>query len=263
MKTLLAATIALGHRVNDSLGRLGYCFNFLVNILYLSGSCLRRPSLVFREIYFIGVLSLAIILVSGWFVGLVLGLQMFNTLERFGSEESVGTVVALSLVRELGPVLTALLFAGRAGTAVTAEIGLMKTTEQISALEMMAIRPLARIIAPRFWAGVISMPLLTSLFNVMGIFGSYLVTVHLLGVDTGIFWSEMRDSVDFRQDVLNGIIKSIVFAFAVIHVAVFEGFNAAPTAAGVSIATTRSVVTASLSVLGLDFILTAFMFRGI
>ena len=263
MKPLLNTTIALGHRVNNHLSRLGFCFHFLTNILYYSGTCLRRPGLVVREVYFIGVLSLAIILVSGWFVGLVLGLQMYNTLERFGSEESVGTVVALALVRELGPVLTALLFAGRAGTAITAEIGLMKTTEQLSALEMMAIRPIARVVAPRFWAGIFSLPLLTSMFNVMGIFGSYLVAVHLLGVDTGIFWSEMQDSVDFTQDVLNGMIKSVVFATAVTLIAVFEGYNAAPTAAGVSIATTRSVVIASLAVLGLDFILTAFMFRGI
>lgn len=263
MKYLIEATTALGHRVNNHLGRLGFCFHFLVDILFNSGSCVRRPRLVVRETFFIGVLSLIIILVSGWFVGLVLGLQMYNTLERFGSEESVGTVVALALVRELGPVITALLFAGRAGTAVTAEIGLMKTTEQLSALEMMAIRPVARVIAPRFWAGIISLPLLTSLFNLMGIFGCYLVAVHLLGVDTGIFWSEMQSSVDFRQDILNGIIKSIVFAIAVILIAVFEGYNATPTAAGVSAATTRSVVTASLVVLGLDFILTAFMFRGI
>jgi phospholipid/cholesterol/gamma-HCH transport system permease protein len=263
MRYLIDATIALGHRVNERLGRLGFCFRFLVEILGNSGTCLRRPWLVVRETYYIGVLSLVIILVSGWFVGLVLGLQMYNTLERFGSEESVGTVVALALVRELGPVITALLFAGRAGTAVTAEIGLMKTTEQLSALEMMAIKPVARVIAPRFWAGIISLPLLTSLFNLMGIFGSFLVAVHLLGVDSGIFWSEMQSSVDFRQDVMNGVIKSIVFAIAVILIAVFEGYNAAPTAEGVSSATTRSVVTASLAVLGLDFILTAFMFRGI
>jgi len=263
MRYLIHATIALGHHVNERLGRLGFCFRFLLDILACSGTSMRRPGLVVRETFFIGVLSLIIILVSGWFVGLVLGLQMYNTLERFGSEESVGTVVALALVRELGPVLTALLFAGRAGTAVTAEIGLMKTTEQLSALEMMAIRPVARVIAPRFWAGIISLPLLTSLFNIMGIFGCYLVAVHLLGVDTGIFWSEMQASVDFRQDVMNGIIKSIVFAVAVILIAVFEGYNATPTAAGVSNATTRSVVTASLTVLGLDFILTAFMFRGI
>lgn len=263
MKYLVNATAALGHRVNDRLSRLGFACRFLTDILLSSGTCLRRPGLVIRETFFIGVLSLVIILVSGWFVGLVLGLQMYNTLERFGSEESVGTVVALALVRELGPVLTALLFAGRAGTAVTAEIGLMKTTEQLSALEMMAIRPVARVIAPRFWAGILSLPLLTSLFNIMGIFGSYLVAVHLLGVDNGIFWSEMQSSVDFRQDVLNGIIKSLVFAIAVILIAVFEGYNATPTAEGVSRATTRSVVTASLAVLGLDFILTAFMFRGI
>ena len=197
------------------------------------------------------------------FVGLVLGLQMYDTLERFGSGEGVGTVVALALVRELGPVLSALLFASRAGTAVTAEIGLMKTTEQLSAMEMMAIEPVARVIAPRFWAGIISLPLLTSMFNVMGIFGGYLVGVLLLGVDEGIFWSQMQATVDFREDVLNGIIKSVVFAVAVILIAVFEGYNSPPTAEGVSSATTRAVVTSSLAILALDFVLTAFMFRGI
>jgi phospholipid/cholesterol/gamma-HCH transport system permease protein len=188
---------------------------------------------------------------------------MYDTLERFGSGEGVGTVVALALVRELGPVLAALLFASRAGTAVTAEIGLMKTTEQLSAMEMMAVEPVARVIAPRFWAGIFSLPLLTSIFNVMGIFGGYLIAVRFLGVDEGIFWSQMQATVDFRQDILNGIIKSFVFAVTVILIAVFEGYNSPPTAEGVSNATTRAVVTSSLSILGLDFILTAFMFRGI
>jgi len=263
MKAIIQTTTALGHYVNDKLWRLGFASHFLVSILFQSGTCLRRPRLVLREMYFIGVQSLVIILVSGMFVGLVLGLQMYDTLERFGSGEGVGTVVALSLVRELGPVLAALLFASRAGTAVTAEIGLMKTTEQLSAMEMMAIEPVARVIAPRFWAGIISLPMLTSMFNVMGIFGGYLVAVRLLGVDEGIFWSNMQSTVDFREDVVNGIIKSIAFAVAVILIAVFEGYNSPPTAEGVSRATTRAVVTSSLVILGLDFVLTAFMFRGI
>lgn len=254
---------ALGHNVNNRLMRLGYISRFLIQILLQSGTCLMRPRLVLRETYFIGVQSLIIILVSGMFVGLVLGLQMYDTLERFGSGEGVGTVVALALVRELGPVLSALLFASRAGTAVTAEIGLMKTTEQLSAMEMMAIEPVARVIAPRFWAGIISLPLLTSMFNVMGIAGGYLVAVLLLGVDVGIFWSQMQASVDFSNDVMNGAIKSVVFAVAVILIAVFEGYNSPPTAEGVSNATTRAVVTSSLSILALDFVLTAFMFRGI
>ena len=258
-----AIIITLGHHVNDRLMRLGYMARFLVQILLQSGTCMLRPGLVMRETYFIGVQSLIIILVSGMFVGLVLGLQMYDTLERFGSGEGVGTVVALALVRELGPVLSALLFASRAGTAVTAEIGLMKTTEQLSAMEMMAIEPVARVVAPRFWAGIISLPLLTSMFNVMGIAGGYLVAVRLLGVDEGIFWSQMQSSVDFSDDVMNGVIKSVVFAIAVILIAVFEGYNSPPTAEGVSNATTRAVVTSSLSILALDFVLTAFMFRGI
>jgi phospholipid/cholesterol/gamma-HCH transport system permease protein len=263
VKPVLQAFVTLGHNVNNGLWWLGFCTRFLAATFLYSGTSLRRPRLVLREMYFIGVQSLIIILVSGLFVGLVLGLQMYNTLERFGSGEAVGTVVALALVRELGPVLSALLFAGRAGSAVTAEIGLMKVTEQLNAMEMMAIQPLARVIAPRFWAGVLSLPLLTSLFNVAGIFGGYLVAVHLLGVDAGTFWSQMQSSVDFREDVLNGIIKSVVFAVTVILIAVFEGYNATPTAEGVSTATTRTVVISSLSILGLDFILTAFMFRGI
>ena len=224
--------------------------------------CLRRPWLVVREIYFIGVFSLLIIVVSGLFVGMVLGLQMYDTLERFGSGDGVGMVVALALVRELGPVLSALLFSSRAGSAVTAEIGLMKATEQLNALEMMAIQPLARVIAPRFWAGVISLPLLNVIFCALGIFGGYLVAVKLLGVDAGTFWSQMQNAVDFRQDVVNGVIKSVIFAVAVSLIAVFEGYSAVPTAEGVSRATTRTVVVSALVVLALDFVLTAFMFRG-
>jgi phospholipid/cholesterol/gamma-HCH transport system permease protein len=253
---------ALGRYVVNSLIRLGETCHFLYSILIMSAMCVRRPGLVVREVYFIGVLSLLIILVSGLFVGLVLGLQMYDTLQRFGSGDGVGMVVALSLLRELGPVLSALLFASRAGSAVTAEIGLMKATEQLSALEMMAIQPIARVIAPRFWAGVISLPILNLIFCVMGIFGGYLVAVNLLGVNAGTFWSQMQNAVDFRQDVINGIIKSIVFGFAVSLIAVYEGFSTVPTAEGVSRATTHTVVASALVVLALDFMLTAFMFRG-
>lgn len=254
---------ALGRQVNNNLMRLGEVCHFLWSILAMSAMCIRRPSLVVREVYFIGVLSLLIILVSGLFVGLVLGLQMYDTLQRFGSGDGVGMVVALSLLRELGPVLSALLFASRAGSAVTAEIGLMKATEQLNALEMMAIQPIARVIAPRFWAGVISLPVLNLIFCVTGIMGGYLVAVNLLGVNAGTFWSQMQNAVDFREDVVNGIIKSLVFSVAVSLIAVYQGYSAVPTAEGVSRATTYTVVASALVVLALDFILTAFMFRGL
>ena len=253
----------LGAVVTSNIINLGLAARFFVEVVGASGVCIRRPGLVIREMYFIGVMSLIIILVSGLFVGLVLGLQMYDTLERFGSGDIVGMVVALSLVRELGPVLSALLISSRAGSAVTAEIGLMKTTEQLSAMEMMAIHPVSRVVAPRFWAGIFSVPLLTSIFNVVGIFGGYLVAVHLLGVDTGTFWSQMNEAVDFRMDVVNGFIKSIFFAVAIMFIAVFQGYHATPTAEGVSRATTQTVVKSALVVLGMDFILTAFMFRGI
>jgi phospholipid/cholesterol/gamma-HCH transport system permease protein len=219
--------------------------------------------LLIRELYFTGVLSLIIILVSGLFVGMVLALQGYNTLQIYGSESALGVLVALSLVRELGPVVAALLFASRAGSAMTAEIGLMKATEQLAAMEMMAVDPISRVVAPRFWAGVISMPLLAALFSAMGIFGGYLVGVVLIGVDEGSFWSQMQAAVDFREDILNGVIKSCVFGVAITWIALFEGYDALPTAEGVSGATTRTVVTSSLAVLALDFVLTAFMFRGI
>jgi phospholipid/cholesterol/gamma-HCH transport system permease protein len=209
------------------------------------------------------VLSLTIIVVSGLFVGMVLGLQGYDTLVRFGATEALGVLVALSLVRELGPVVAALLFASRAGSAITAEIGLMKATEQLDAMDMMAIDPVARVVAPRFWGGVLSMPLLAAMFSATGILGGYLVGVVLIGVDPGQFWSQMQDSVDFREDIVNGVIKSVAFGVAVTWIAVFEGYEAPPTAEGVSRATTRTVVTSALVILALDFVLTAFMFRGI
>ncbi len=253
---------ALGHRVTKRVWRLGFAARFLFATLLHSGTALKRFHLTIREIYFTGVLSLIIILVSGLFVGMVLGLQGYDTLQRYGSTEALGILVALSLVRELGPVVSALLFASRAGSAITAEIGLMKATEQLSAMEMMAVNPIARVVAPRFWAGVISMPLLAALFSAMGIFGGYLVGVQLIGVDAGSFWSQMQASVDFREDIINGVIKSFVFGVIVSWIAVFEGYDSEPTAEGVSGATTRTVVTSSLAILFADFILTAFMFRG-
>ncbi len=252
----------LGNRVTRRIFRLGFAARFFLAILLESGTAFRRLHLTLKEIYFTGVLSLIIILVSGLFVGMVLGLQGYDTLQRYGSTEALGILVALSLVRELGPVVAALLFASRAGSAITAEIGLMKATEQLSAMEMMAVNPIARVVAPRFWGGVVSMPILATLFSAMGVFGGYLVGVQLIGVDEGSFWSQMQASVDFRQDILNGVIKSFVFGIIVSWVAVFEGYDADPTAEGVSNATTRTVVTSSLAILAADFILTAFMFTG-
>ena len=252
----------LGELVTSRIRRLGYAARFFVYMLVHSGTALRRFHLTIREIYFAGVLSLIIILVSGLFVGMVLGLQGYETLQRYGASESLGVLVALSLVRELGPVIAGLLFASRAGSAITAEIGLMKATEQISAMEMMAVDPVARVVAPRFWGGVISMPLLAALFSGLGIFGGYLVGVQLIGVDEGAFWSQMQAAVDVRSDIQNGVIKSFVFGVAVSWIAVFEGFDAPPTAEGVSRATTRTVVTSSLAILALDFVLTALMFTG-
>jgi len=249
----------IGHRVIDSLWRLGAGVRFFSQTLLASGESFRRFNLIVREIYFTGVMSLIIILVSALFVGMVLGLQGYNTLQKYGSAESIGVLVALSLVRELGPVVTALLFAGRAGTAITAEIGLMKTTEQLSAMEMMAVNPIARVIAPRLWAGVIAMPILAALFSMVGVLGGYLVAVPLIGVDPGAFWSQMQANVDWQSDILNGVFKSVVFGVACTMIALFEGYDAPPTAEGVSRATTRTVVTSSLAVLGLDFILTSFM----
>ena len=252
---------AIGAGALGAIARLGHASRFFIAILVHSPGAFRRLHLTIREIYFAGVLSLVIILVSGLFVGMVLALQGYDVLVRYGSDEALGVLVALSLVREMGPVVAGLLFASRAGSAITAEIGLMKATEQLSAMEMMAVDPIARVIAPRFWAGVISVPLLATLFSAMGVFGAYLVGVRLLGVDEGSFWSQMQASVDFREDILNGVVKSIVFGVAITWIAVFEGYAAPPTAEGLSGATTRTVVTSSLAILGLDVVLTALMFR--
>ncbi len=240
--------------------RLGRGHLFLLQVLAGMPGLLLRPRLVIQQIYSVGVLSLVIIVVSGLFVGMVLGLQGYNTLADFGAAESLGVMVALSLVRELGPVVAALLFGGRAGSALTAEIGLMKATEQLSGMEMMAVDPLRRVIAPRFVAGFIAMPLLAAIFSAVGVIGGYFVGVGLLGVDDGAFWSQMQARVDLYDDVMNGVIKSVAFGFVATWIAVYEGYDAVPTAEGVSRATTRTVVHTALAVLGLDFVLTALMF---
>ena len=252
----------IGHRAINAVWRIGMATRFFFLTLVYSGSSFRRFRLIIKELFSTGVMSLIIIIVAGLFVGMVLGLQGYETLQRYGSESALGVMVALGLVRELGPVVAALLFASRAGSAMTAEIGLMKATEQISAMEMMAVNPIARIVAPRFWAGVISMPLLAAMFSAAGIFGGYFVGVVQIGVDEGSFWSQMQAAVDFREDILNGVLKSFVFGTVVTVIALFEGYDAPPTAEGVSGATTRTVVTSSLAILMLDFVLTAIMFRG-
>ena len=250
----------LGRKGLSFFQRLGRGHILFASILAGLPSLFPRFGLVIKQTYAVGVLSLVIIVVSGLFVGMVLGLQGYNTLVDFGAEESLGVVVALSLVRELGPVVTALLFAGRAGSALTAEIGLMKATEQLSAMEMMPVDTVRRVLAPRFLAGFIAMPLLAAIFSAVGILGGYFVGVGLLGVDDGAYWSQMQDKVDMYDDINNGIIKSLVFGVVVTWIAIFEGNDAVPTSEGVSRATTRTVVHSALAVLGLDFILTALMF---
>jgi phospholipid/cholesterol/gamma-HCH transport system permease protein len=262
MNGLLGVVRRLGAGVTDAVWRLGFAARFFAMVLVYSGQSLLRLHLTIREVYFSGVMSLLIIIVSGLFVGMVLGLQGYETLQRYGSGDALGVLVALSLTRELGPVVAALLFASRAGSAVTAEIGLMKATEQLKAMDMMAVNPIARVVAPRFWGGVISMPFLAALFSAMGVFGGWLVGVVLIGVDEGSFWSQMQAAVDFRFDILNGVIKSVVFGVAVSLIAVFEGYDCTPTAEGVSRAITRTVVSSALAILALDLMLTSFMFRG-
>jgi len=239
---------------------LGVFARLLFQVIARSLSIWRKPRLIAAQIHFLGNHSLAIILVAGLFVGLVLGLQGYYTLRRYGSEEALGLLVALSLVRELGPVISALLFAGRAGTSLTAEIGLMKAGEQLSALETMAVDPIARVLGPRFYAGLITVPLLAALFSAVGVLGGWLVGVVLIGVDPGSFWSQMSDGVDFWDDIVNGVVKSVVFGLAVTHVALVQGYESRPTPEGVARATTLTVVAGSLAVLGLDFVLTALMF---
>ena len=252
---------SLGRSVRETLINIGFAVRMLCTVIRVSGGVLRRPRLITDQIHFIGNYSLVIIAVSGLFVGFVLGLQGYYILMRYGAEEALGMMVALSLLRELGPVVAALLFAGRAGTSLTAEIGLMRAGEQLSAMEMMAVNPLQRIVAPRFWAGVIAMPILAAIFSAVGVFGGYIVGVLLIGVDSGAFWSQMQSGVDVWNDIANGVLKSIVFGIAVTFVALYQGYEAKPTPEGVSRATTKTVVIASLLVLGLDFIMTALMFN--
>jgi phospholipid/cholesterol/gamma-HCH transport system permease protein len=251
----------IGAFVLDIIARIGFVSRSFVKLLGRLPGALKRPTLISEQIHFIGNYSLLIIIVSGLFVGMVLGLQGYYTLSQFGADEKLGQLVALSLLRELGPVVTALLFAGRAGTSLTAEIGLMKAGEQLSAMEMMAVNPVQRVLAPRFWGGMIAMPVLATIFSAIGIIGGYLVGVQLIGVDEGAFWSQMQGNIDVRRDILNGVLKSFVFGVAVTFTALFQGYEAQPTPEGVSRATTRTVVIASLMVLALDFVMTALMFN--
>ena len=251
----------LGFSVRSYLSGLGLGARLFVRLMAEFGNNMRRFGLVRDQVHFLGNYSLAIIAVSGLFVGFVLSLQGYYTLQRYGSSEALGLLVALSLVRELGPVVSALLFAGRAGTSLTAEIGLMKAGEQLSAMEMMAIDPVQRILAPRFWAGVLVMPILGAIFSAVGIIGGWLVGVVMIGVDPGSFWGQMRDGVDVWADVGNGVIKTLVFGLTVSFIALRQGYEALPTPDGVARATTRTVVMASLTVLALDFVLTALMFK--
>lgn len=249
----------IGHRTIHFFSRLGSEVLLFLHTIASFVPLILRPALIIKQLYSVGVRTMLIIIVSGFFVGMVMGLQGYNTLVDFGAEESLGVVVALSLVRELGPVVTALLFAGRAGSALTAEIGLMKATEQLSGLEMMAVNPVERILAPRLLAGIISMPLLAAMFSAVGVWGGYLVGVEMMGVDVGSYWSQMQDKVDFHEDIVNGVIKSFIFGIVTTWIAVYEGYSCIPTSEGVSNATTRTVVYSALVVLGLDFLLTALM----
>ncbi|MBA2711339.1 MAG: lipid asymmetry maintenance ABC transporter permease subunit MlaE [Tatlockia sp.] len=252
----------LGQRSIDSLQVMGNTGFFLLSILTRRPNLLRLWPSLRSQLYFVGVLSFLIIVVSALFIGMVIGLQGYNTLQKFGASSQLGQLLALSITRELGPVISALLFAGRAGSALTAEIGLMKATEQLASMDMMGVDPLERVIYPRFLAGLIALPILALIFSAVAIYGGFFVGVQWLGVDNGTFWSNMQASVNFRADVLSGIIKSIVFAFVVVWIAVYQGFNCVATAEGISQATTRTVVYSSLAVLGLDFLLTAVMIGG-
>lgn len=252
----------LGHLGASTVRQYGKAGVLLLQMLLRLPDFRKSFPLVIQQIYATGVLSLLIIVVSGLFIGMVVALQGYHTLAKFGASAELGPLVALSVLRELGPVVTALLFAGRAGSALTAEIGLMKATEQLSSMEMMAVDPLRRVVTPRLWGGFISMPLLMLIFNAVAILGAYLVGVRWLNLDAGAFWSNMQSSVDFYSDIVNGIYKSIVFGLVVTWIALYQGYESTPTSAGIASATTRSVVYASLAVLGLDFILTTMMIGG-
>ena len=260
MGGLLEWLASLGRAGIVAVERLGRGHLLLLSIVSGLVPLGRRPRLLLAQLHSVGVLSVLIVAVSGVFVGMVLGLQGHYILSRFGAEATLGVMVAASLVRELGPVVTALLFAGRAGSALTAEIGLMKATEQLSGLEMMAVNPVHRVLTPRFLAGFLSMPLLAAMFSALGIYGGWFVGVGLLGVDDGTYWSQMQAKIDLHEDIYNGVIKSLVFGFVCSWIAVFQGYDCLPTSEGVSRATTKTVVHSALAVLGLDFVLTALMF---
>ena len=263
MSARLANTLVnLGDKTLGLIERSGIAAMFLLKVVFRRPHMRKFIPLLMEQIYFVGVLSLVIVLVSGTFIGMVVALQGYHTLSKFGAEQALGQLIALSVTRELGPVVTALLFAGRAGTALTAEIGLMRSTEQIACMEMMAVDPLWRIVSPRLWSGLICMPVLTIIFSIMAIFGGYLVGVVWLGLDSGGFWANMQSNVDFSLDVVNGLIKSCLFGFICIWIALYQGFYTDPSAIGVGRATTKGVVFASLAVLGIDFILTAMMMEG-
>lgn len=253
---------ALGREGLDHLRSFGRAGILISRSLWRLPNLRKGLPLVAQQVYAEGVLSLLIIFVSALFIGMVLALQGYHTLSKFGAAQQLGPLVALSVTRELGPVVTALLFAGRAGSAVTAEIALMNATEQLSSMEMMAVDPMHRVISPRFWGGLISMPLLALIFNVVAIYGAYLVGVQWLDLDSGVFWSNMQSAVDFRLDVVNGVLKSLVFGGVVTWIAVYQGYEAAPTSAGIASATTRTVVHSSLAILGLDFVMTTMMIGG-
>jgi phospholipid/cholesterol/gamma-HCH transport system permease protein len=252
----------LGARALGWVSRSGVAGIFLAKVIVRRMYFMKFIPLLLEQIYFVGVLSLVVVLIAGLFIGMVVALQGYHTLSQFGAEQALGQLLALSVTRELGPVVTALLFAGRAGTALTAEIGLMRSTEQIASMEMMAVDPLWHVIAPRLWSGLICMPVLTVLFNLLAVFGGYLVGVLWLGLDAGAFWTNMQTNVDFHLDVVNGLLKSCVFGFISIWIALYQGFYTVPSATGVGRATTKGVVFASLAILGIDFILTAMMMEG-
>lgn len=259
---MIQRLVNIGHGAMNFCANVGKAFLFLLSVIFTKVKWRQGMTMLVQQLYSVGVLSLVIVIVSGLFIGMVVALQGFNTLSKFGASQELGQLIALSVVRELGPVVTALLFAGRAGSALTAEIGLMRATEQLSCMEMMAVDPLWRVVAPRFWAGFIALPLLTLLFNVTAIYGGHMVGVDWLGVDNGSFWANMQAAVSFRADVVSGIIKSIIFGFVVTWTAVYQGFHCRGNAAGISHATTKTVVYGSLLILGLDFILTSLMMGG-
>ncbi|RUR16898.1 lipid asymmetry maintenance ABC transporter permease subunit MlaE [Legionella sp. km535] len=256
---MLDSIARLGNRGIQVLSTIGNSGLFLFTMLFRKPNIPKLWPLLRQQLHFVGVLSCLIIVVSALFIGMVVGLQGYNTLQKFGAASQLGQLLALSIARELGPVISALLFAGRAGSALTAEIGLMKATEQLSSMDMMGVDPLGRVIYPRFMAGFIALPVLALIFSAVAIYGGYFIGVHWLGVDDGSFWSNMQAAVNFRIDIFSGIIKSFVFAFVVTWIAVFQGFECVPTAEGISQATTKTVVYSSLAVLGLDFLLTAMM----